>query len=151
MESYQDAVNNHLSLLSPKHCPLQRQSSQEQFFIAITTPLSWARTQLLSGPASPAVQPVQQSAIDSSVPYTNPAQDEHDDTAMQNAAEEALSSTLSSADADRRKAAACARTVLEAERIVLAAASKTLKTYVVCPGVLYGECSCVRVEPVIHS
>ena len=92
------------------------------------------------------MQPVQQSATDSSVPDTNPAQDlvgnsELTDTAMQNAAEKALSTTLSSADADRRKAAACARAVLEAERIILAAASKSLKTYVVCPGVLYGECS----------
>lgn len=130
-------------LLRPKHFPLQKQSSQEQFFVAITTPLSWARTQLLSGPLSPAVQPVQQSATDSSIPNTDHAQDvignsEHTDTAMQNAAEGTLSMTLSSADANRRKAAACARTVLEAERIILAAASKTLKTYVVCPGVLYG-------------
>lgn len=50
--------------------------------------------------------------------------------------------TLTIADADRRKAAACARTVLEAERTVLAAATRDLRTYVVCPGVLYGEIFC---------
>ena len=126
---------------------LQKQSSQEQFFVAITTPLSWARTQLLSDSVSPVVQPVQQSATDSSIPDADPAQDvvgnsEHTDAAMQNAAEGTLSMTLSSADASRRTAAACARTVLEAERFILAAASKTLKTYVVCPGVLYGEFMC---------
>lgn len=135
-----------LLLLRPKHFSLQKQSGQAQCFVAITTPLSWARTQLLSDPASTAVQPVQQSATERSVPDTDPAQDlvgnsELNNAAMQNAAEKALSTTLSSADAERRKAAACARAVLEAERIILAAASKSLKTYVVCPGVLYGECS----------
>ena len=100
------------------------------------------------------MQPVQPSATDSSVPDIDPAQEvdgnsEHTDTAMQNAAEEALLTTISSTDADRRKASACARTVLEAERIILAAASKTLKTYVVCPGVLYGEYSCAMGQPLI--
>lgn len=137
-------------LLRHRHSSVQKQSSGEQFFIAITTPLSWARTQLLPDPASPPVQPVQQPATSSSVLDTDPSQEvtdslEHTDaalTAIQHAAEDVSSAALSSADADRRKAAACARTVLEAERVIFAANSKSLKTYVVCPGVLYGEYSC---------
>ena len=93
------------------------------------------------------MQPVQQPATDSNPPATDPLQDvldssEHTDaalTAVQDAAAGSQSVKLSAADADRRKAAACARAVLEAERTILAAASKDLKTYIVCPGVLYGE------------
>ncbi len=63
-----------------------------------------------------------------------------DDAAMSGTADAAQSTvSLTSTDAACRKAAACARSVLEAERTILAAASKTLRTYVICPGILYGE------------
>ncbi len=63
-----------------------------------------------------------------------------DDAAMSGTADAAQPTvSLTSTDAACRKAAACARTVLEAERTILAAASKTQRTYVICPGVLYGE------------
>ena len=63
---------------------------------------------------------------------------------MQSAAPEAAPAVqLTAADADRRKAAACTRSVLQAERTILAAASKDLKTYVVCPGILFGEALCL--------
>jgi len=63
-----------------------------------------------------------------------------DDAAMSGTADAAQPTvSLTSTDAACRKAAACARTVLEAERTILAAASKTLRTYVICPGILYGE------------
>ena len=47
---------------------------------------------------------------------------------------------LTSADADRRMASATARAVLEAERTILTANTRHFKTYVVCPGLLYGKC-----------
>ena len=127
---------------------MQKQSGKEQVFIAVTTPLTWARTQLLSDSLIPAMQPVQQPAADSS-PAMQPPEDvpensEHTGatvTAVQDAAEMFQSVTLSSEHADSRRPAACARAVLEAERTILAAANTDLKTYVVCPGVLYGECS----------
>ena len=63
-----------------------------------------------------------------------------DDATISGTADAAQSTvSLTSADAACRKSAACARTVLEAERTILAAASKTLRTYVICPGILYGE------------
>ncbi len=63
-----------------------------------------------------------------------------DDAAISGTADAAQSTvSLTSTDAACRKAAACARSVLEAERTILAAASKTLRTYVICPGILYGE------------
>lgn len=148
-----------LLLLRPTHSSLQKQSSGEQFFIAITTPLSWARTQLLPDSSSPPVQPVQQPATSSSVLDTDASQEvtdslEHTDaalTAIHHAAEDVSFAPLSSADVDRRKAAACARTVLEAERVILAANSKSLKTYVICPGVLYGEYSCAKTDALSNS
>lgn len=105
------------------------------------------------------MQPVQQPVTSSSVLDTDPSQEvtdtsEHTDaalTAIQHAAEDVSMATLSSADVDRRKAAACARTVLEAERVILAANSKSLKTYVVCPGVLYGEFSCAKGDALTNS
>lgn len=98
------------------------------------------------------MQLVQQPATSSSELNTDPSQEvtdslEHTDaalTAIQGAAEDVPLATLSSTDVHRRKAAACARTVLEAERVILAANSKSLKTYVICPGVLYGEYSCAK-------
>ena len=48
---------------------------------------------------------------------------------------------LTSADADRRRASASVRHILQAERTILAAGNKVLKTYVICPGILYGELS----------
>lgn len=125
---------------------MQKESSKEQVFIAVTTPLTWARTPLMSASLTPAMQPVQQSATDS-LPVTDPPQDaldnsEHTDTAetaVQSTAEQSQSGKLSSAHADSRRPAACARAVLEAERAILAAANTNLKTYVVCPGILYGE------------
>ena len=51
------------------------------------------------------------------------------------------SPVLSSANADVRRAAACARNILQAERTILAASNKLLKTYVICPGLLYGKFS----------
>ena len=45
---------------------------------------------------------------------------------------------LTSADADKRMATASSRGVLEAERTILAATSHHFKTYVICPGLLYG-------------
>lgn len=127
---------------------VQKQSSKEQVFIAVTTPLSWARTQLLSDSGNSAVQLVQQSATDS-LPATEPPQDTLDDsehtgaasTALQNTVEDSQIFKLSSAHADRRKPAACARAILEAERTILAAATTDLRTYIVCPGILYGEAS----------
>ena len=63
-----------------------------------------------------------------------------DDAAISGTADAAQSTvSLTSTNAACRKAAACARSVLEAERTILAAASKTLRTYVICPGILYGE------------
>lgn len=72
-----------------------------------------------------------------------------DDVAMSGTADVAqLTVSLTSTDAACRKAAACARSVLEAERTILAAASKTLRTYVICPGILYGE---LADRSILHS
>ncbi|KAL3158250.1 hypothetical protein ABBQ38_010502 [Trebouxia sp. C0009 RCD-2024] len=136
-----DSVQQALSALAK-----QKQSSKEQVFVAVTTPLTWARTQLVSESLTPAVQPVQQSATDI-LPAAEPRQDvldnsEHTDaavTAVQSTAEMSQSIKLSNAHANSRRPAACARAVLEAERTILAAANTNLKTYVVCPGILYGN------------
>lgn len=135
---------------------MQKQSSKEQVFVAVTTPLTWARTQLVSESLTPAVQPVQQSATDI-LPAAEPRQDvldnsEHTDaavTAVQSTAEMSQSIKLSNAHANSRRPAACARAVLEAERTILAAANTNLKTYVVCPGILYGEGSLAGRDVVI--
>lgn len=130
---------------------MQKQSHAEQVFIAVTTPLTWARTALASNAAMPAEQSEHSQPLasneaadviaDANTSLPNSSASEQPGVADQpetaSAALQLLS--LTGADADRRRAAACARSVLEAERTILAAATKTFKTYVICPGVLYGE------------
>ncbi len=128
---------------------MQKLSTAEQVFIVITTPLTWARTQLVPAAAMTAVQSELHAASmqSSEMPtdMTTSQKDsstagQSDDAAISGTADAAQSTvSLTYSDAACRKAAACARTVLEAERTILAAASKSFRTYVICPGILYGE------------
>ena len=130
---------------------MQKQAKSEQVFVAITTPLTWARTQLLSKSAVSALQPVQPSVAVGSSAFTDPPAETLDTAEQADTAPIALQTTqpeavqpphkLTAADSVRRRAATCGRSVLEAERAILAAASRTLRTYVICPGVLYGQAS----------
>ncbi|DBA71290.1 TPA: Adenylate kinase 7 [Trebouxia sp. C0005] len=130
----------------------QKLSTAEQVFIVVTTPLTWAKTQLVPAAAMTAVQSEQRELQAASMQPSDTPTDmitspkdastagPSDDATISGTADAAQSTvSLTSADAACRKSAACARTVLEAERTILAAASKTLRTYVICPGILYGN------------
>ena len=134
-------------------CGMQKLSTAEQVFIAITSPLTWARTQLTSAAARSALQLAQGELSTSNIQAFDAHRDigaslditsygQADGAAVSDFAETVSAThsmiSLTAADSDRRKPAACARSVLEAERIILAAANKYLKTYVICPGILYG-------------
>ncbi|DBA87705.1 hypothetical protein WJX77_003659 [Trebouxia sp. C0004] len=147
LSSSGDSVQQALAALKK-----QKVSTAEQVFIVITTPLTWARTQLVPAAAMTAVQSEQRElhaasmqSSDTPTDMTTSQKDsstagQSDDAAMSGTVDAAQStSSLAFTDAACRKAAACARTVLEAERTILAAASKTLRTYVICPGILYGN------------
>ena len=132
---------------------LQRGTKKERVFIAITSALTWARTN--SPSHSTTADPSTLPHADSTQPDANTALDqsasslpEHslstDAAGMADFEGEALEpqppADLTSADADRRMATATARAVLEAELTILAANTRHFKTYVVCPGLLYGKC-----------
>ena len=148
-----------LKALIPCLSGLQKLATTETVFIAITTPLSWARTSLAYSPALAAVQPAPGKPSSDASSCLLTESDADLDLQLPSSPDEltvvpappievippeAASPpqrwlSLTAANADRRKPAASARTILEAERTILAAANKLLKTYVICPGILYGR------------
>ena len=139
----------------------QRGSKKDKVFVAITSALTWARTNSHPAPTPAAVIANEDSTQGESHSLTGRLAQPDANTALDQAAaalaqhsitadaaepsadeEEVIAPEppvdLTAADADKRMATASSRGVLEAERTILAATSDHFKTYVVCPGLLYG-------------